>query len=62
MKNVDKMVLDSQALINLEVSETMDGKEGHTLYSFINQCMTQFGKREMKRWIIAPLLDVDQIN
>ena len=31
-------------------------------YSFVDNCSTQFGKRELKRWIMHPLMNIQKIN
>ncbi len=59
------MILDSQALQNLEILEAnlnpqnpVDG----SLFDFIDKTSTPFGKRMLKTWLCAPLTDVRQIN
>jgi DNA mismatch repair protein MSH6 len=52
------MVLDAQALQHLEIVEGADGKSAGSLYNYIDHCVTPFGKRQLKRWLLAPLLDV----
>jgi DNA mismatch repair ATPase MutS len=54
------MILDTQALENLEVFE-VEGKiskstEG-SLFSYLNNCGTRFGKRLLQRWVASPLLN-----
>lgn len=56
------MVLDAQALQHLEVIESAQGKEEGSLFSYIDHCKTQFGKRQLKRWCMAPLLTVEKIE
>ncbi len=53
-----RMYLDVTTQTNLELV----GKERHSLYSLLNQCRTPMGKREMKDWILHPLLDITQIS
>lgn len=58
------MTLDSQALEHLEVLLANNGKEKSikgSLYEFVNKCKTPFGKRMLKKWISAPLLNIDSI-
>ena len=57
-----RMVLDSQALQHLEIVESSTGEKEGSLLSFVNHCMTPFGKRELKRWLLAPLTEVRFIN
>lgn len=59
------MVLDSQALQHLEIFEvgyqSKNPEEG-SLFSYINKTSTKFGRRMLRRWLCAPLLDVTAIN
>jgi DNA mismatch repair protein MSH6 len=57
------MVLDSVSLINLEIFENnFDGTQSGTLFERVDFCMTQFGKRLLKNWLVNPLCDPDAIN
>jgi len=56
------MVLDSQALQHLEIIEAADGKLEGSLLHFLDHCSTSFGRRQIKRWVMAPLLVTEQIN
>jgi DNA mismatch repair protein MSH6 len=38
--------------------ENTDGKLTGTLLAYLDNCVTPFGKRELKRWILAPLTDI----
>ena len=42
--------------------EATDGQVKGSLLNYIDYCKTQFGKRQLKRWLMAPLLDVDKIE
>lgn len=60
------MVIDAQAIEHLELLEipgrSKDKKEG-SFYNFLAQkARTPFGKRLMKRWVVAPLKDSAKIN
>ena len=62
-----RMVLDSQALQHLEITEVsynLSGsvREKGSLLSYIDHTVTKFGKRLLKKWICAPLLDTEAIN
>jgi len=61
----DRMILDSQALQHLEILEvgysTKNPFEGSVL-SNIDKTVTKFGKRLLRKWICAPLLNVKAIN
>jgi DNA mismatch repair ATPase MutS len=55
------MVLDSQAIENLEIVECMENGEPTTtgsLLEFVDHTKTLFGKRQIKRWLLSPLLEV----
>ncbi|CAI2377673.1 unnamed protein product [Moneuplotes crassus] len=62
---VENMIIDSQALENLEVFE-VESKHGKTtegsLYSFLNRCATKFGSRLLKSWITAPLNEISKLQ
>ena len=59
------MTMDSQALQHLEILEvqgrTKNMVEGSLLH-FLDRTKTPFGKREMKRWLCAPLYDIEDIT
>lgn len=59
---LEYMVLDAQALQHLEVVESTNGTEKGSLFEYLDHCKTQFGKRQLKRWCMAPLLSVDKIE
>ena len=60
-----RMVLDSQALQHLEILEieyaTRSRFEG-SLLSYIDRAASKFGKRLLRKWICAPLLNIKAIN
>jgi DNA mismatch repair protein MSH6 len=55
------MILDSQALQHLEIFETMEGESG-SLFNIVDRTKTKFGKRLMRRWIMSPLTNINQLN
>ncbi|MCO5583206.1 hypothetical protein L7F22_037114 [Adiantum nelumboides] len=56
------MVLDSSALENLEVLESShDGSPRGTLLAQLDHCVTAFGRRLLRQWIVRPLLRPDAI-
>ena len=59
---LDYMVLDAQALCHLEIVESADGKLKGSLLHFVDHCSTLFGKRKMKKWLLAPLYNEKKIN
>lgn len=59
------MILDSQALQHLEVLEVSyqsKNPEDGSLFSYVNKTSTHFGRRMLRRWLCAPLLDAKAIN
>ena len=59
---LEYMVLDSQALQHLEVVETASGKVEGSLFHYVDSCKTPFGKRQLKRWLLSPLMNIQKIN
>ena len=59
---LDYMVLDSQALQHLEILESADGSLKGSLFEYVDHCRTSFGKRALRRWLVAPLNNVEKIN
>ena len=60
-EELEHMVLDSQSLQHLNIIDESNGETG-SLFTFINHCKTNFGKRQLKRWLMSPLLNPEQIN
>ncbi|MHB9026705.1 MAG: DNA mismatch repair protein MutS [Armatimonadota bacterium] len=57
------MLLDASTRRNLElVTALRDGSRLHTLLWVLDQTCTAMGARLLKKWLLAPLLDVDAIN
>jgi DNA mismatch repair protein MSH6 len=56
------MVLDGQALEHLEIVESASGKIEGSLFGYIDHCKTAFGKRLLKKWLMAPLINIKKIN
>lgn len=56
------MVLDAAALENLEILENnQDGSSSGTLFAQIDHCMTGFGKRLLRKWLVRPLRRAESI-
>lgn len=56
------MVLDDITLRNMEVfRNSYNGTDEKTLFRAINLCTTPFGQRLLRRWLMAPLMDRDEI-
>jgi DNA mismatch repair protein MutS len=57
------MELDSNTIRNLELIENQNTQEkGHTLFSVLNKCKTSGGKRLLKKNILFPYLNLDNIQ
>lgn len=63
--NNRSMIIDYQAVTNLELVETkIDPKniESGSLLEYMNRCVTGFGKRMIKSWVLNPLGNETAIN
>ena len=59
----DGMALDRQTLRSLELVSGLNGeKKAATLLAVIDQTLTPMGGRTLYRWLIRPLLDLEQIR
>ncbi|KAI5948811.1 MSH6 [Candida theae] len=57
------MILDGITLSNLEIlNNNYDGGDQGTLLKLVNRATTSFGKRHLKKWILHPLMRIDEIN
>jgi len=57
------MGLDESTLRNLEISRNLnDRSKRYTLLEVLDQTRTAIGARKLKRWLLKPLKDIDQIN
>ncbi len=57
------MILDKFTRKNLELTETLRGKEKRgSLLWVIDKTCTSMGTRTLKQWIEEPLIDIDKIN
>lgn len=59
------LYLDSQALQNLEVIQSVClgvVSEENSLFGLMNKTVTPFGKRLLKKWLVSPSADPDIIN
>lgn len=55
--------LDGQTLSNLEIfNNNADGGKEGTLFQYLDNCTTPFGKRLLRRWICHPLRSVREVN
>jgi DNA mismatch repair protein MutS len=51
----DYVVLDPATRRNLELTDTLGGNDGPTLFSTLDHCRTPMGSRQLRRWLQAPL-------
>src|SRR5690606_39589871 len=51
------VVLDPVTRRNLELTETISGDDGPTLFSVLDHCVTPMGSRLLRRWLHHPLRD-----
>jgi DNA mismatch repair protein MutS len=54
------VVLDPVTRRNLELTDTLSGDDGPTLFSTLDHCQTPMGSRMLRRWLHHPLRDNDQ--
>jgi len=58
----ENMYLGTEVIKNLELIETLhDKSKKGSLLSILDKAVTPMGKREIKNWILTPLLDKSQI-
>ena len=57
------MILDSQAIEHLDLlaEKNSDGKPSYSLFDYIDHCKTPFGRRLLKKWMLSPLMDIDEL-
>jgi len=58
----DFLKLDASTVANLELTQTLDGNRKGSLLSLLDQTRTGMGGRLLKSWLLAPLLDPDEIR
>ena len=59
------MTMDSQAFQHLEILEVQGMTKNITqgsLLDYLDKTITPFGKRELKRWLCAPLYEIEEIK
>ncbi len=61
--NSEFMILDSITLKNLEIVKNVrDEGDANSLYRILNCTKTPMGSRTLKKWLLKPLLSVENIN
>jgi len=58
----DTLYLDSATRKNMEISENISGGEERTLLWVVDNCLTPFGKRRVRRELLEPLINTDSIE
>lgn len=62
-RGANHLLLDGITLNNLEMlNNSFDGGDKGTLFKLLNKAITPFGRRMLKRWILHPLMNVEEIN
>lgn len=56
-----EMQLDETAIRTLELVEASSGEKQHTLWGLLDRCRTPMGSRLLKRWILHPSTDLEEI-
>ena len=58
----DFLKLDSATVANLELVQTLDGNKKGSLLSFLDHSQTGMGGRLLKSWLLAPLLNLSELQ
>lgn len=59
--NSNKMTLDALALVNLDIVGNRE-KTNFPVFKYINHCCTKFGTRNLRKWLLSPLCEAQDIN
>ncbi len=62
LDNSNIVFMDYFTIKNLELIDSISGNKRNTLYNLLNKTRTPMGCRMLKRWIINPLNDFDELN
>jgi DNA mismatch repair protein MutS len=60
-ESMAEMQLDETAIRTLELVEASSGEKRHTLWGLLDHCRTPMGSRALKRWILHPSTDLEEI-
>ncbi len=60
--NNNILFLNGHTRQHLEITENLYGEQDKSLFTVINRTKTAMGCRLLKRWLHAPLINIDQIN
>jgi len=58
----DSLILDAITRRNLELDTNIHGGQHNTLLTLLDACVTPMGSRLLKRWLLQPLRNHDQIT
>ncbi|PFH32037.1 putative DNA mismatch repair protein MSH6-1 [Besnoitia besnoiti] len=61
-RDASLLVLDANALRQLEVLQTQEGSAKNSLFSHLNRTVTPFGCRLLRRWVVAPLRNARELR
>lgn len=61
-KSGDFVILDSTTRRNLEIITNLQGGTELTLCSILDHCKTSMGSRLLKRWLVKPIKDLNEIK
>ena len=62
LDEADFITLDSATITNLDiVVNNFDYTDENTLFKAINYCITPFGQRQLKKWIVTPAKKLEKI-
>ena len=58
----DYMALDQTTITSLELIQSSEGTRKNSLFSLLDECCTPMGSRQVREWIIKPLIDSEKIK
>ena len=58
----DYMALDQTTITSLELIESSEGNRKNSLFSLLDECCTPMGSRQVREWIIKPLIESEKIK
>ena len=61
-KNEDQLKIDRFTIRNLELLQSSDGKKNFSILYYLDQTKTPMGKRLLRRWILRPITDKNELN
>ena len=62
LRGEGEMQLDEMSRRNLELVEPLGGGDGRTLLDVLDEACTPMGGRLLRRWLLAPLADLERIR